>query len=131
MLLLHGSPNERTKALDSAGRPHPLVAVVSAVLAYVKDEALNFLRHATPTPVTADQVRWVVTVPAVWSDEARSFMRLAAHRAGCVRGSIRLIIPLGGECVRASWRLQVDHRARVHAPDAGPGARVRLPCHGG
>lgn len=30
--------------------------------------------------------RWVLTVPAIWDDEARSFMRFAAEKAGIVGG---------------------------------------------
>ena len=83
MLLLKGTPNEKTLVNDSRGRPFPLLRVVAELLSFVKREALKELSNAMPHPVTAAQVRWVITVPAVWSDEAKGFMRLAALHAGC------------------------------------------------
>ena len=32
------------------------------------------------SPPKASDIRWVLTVPAIWNDESKSFMREAAYR---------------------------------------------------
>ncbi len=167
MMLLNGTPTEATMAIDTSGRPFPLMKVVEELLRFVSSEALRELCKAVPKPVTADQarraaratapalrlrcqqlpwsllppdtsvsalapdlpqVRWVVTVPAMWSDEAKGFMRLAALRAGCVM--VRL--PLSGQAHAApplTRAPQPDNGAKLFAPGAGHRARVRGARH--
>jgi hypothetical protein len=62
------------------------------------------------------QVRWVVTVPAVWRDVAKSFMRKAAHEAGCVVGG-------GPAFARPAGRL----RATLTPPSARAHQRSLIP----
>ena len=31
-------------------------------------------------PIRSDQIRWVITVPTIWSNKAKQFMRSAAHK---------------------------------------------------
>ena len=38
--------------------------------------------HALTPPIFITPLRWVLTVPAIWDDEARKFMRFAAEQAG-------------------------------------------------
>jgi hypothetical protein len=37
--------------------------------------------HSLPL-VAADRTYWVLTVPAIWDEAGKAFMRRAAHRAG-------------------------------------------------
>lgn len=53
--------------------------VFSATLRYFRDHALRELTDALGHKVTADEVRWVVTVPAIWRQQAKQFMREAAY----------------------------------------------------
>jgi hypothetical protein len=77
MLLLNGTPTEATMAIDSAGRPFPLIKVVAELLRFVKADALRELSNAVPQPVTADQARCAL-VHAAFSVSLR---RLAAASA--------------------------------------------------
>lgn len=62
---------------DEAGKEMPALVVFSESLKYLKqslyDEAKN--QH---TDITLSDIKWVVTVPAIWPDPAKSFMRKAA-----------------------------------------------------
>jgi hypothetical protein len=60
----------------------PLADAVAAVLGAVAAEAADRLRSLGVAPA---DVAWVVTVPAIWDDEAKALMREASVRAGIVR----------------------------------------------
>eukprot|EP00960_Hanusia_phi_P077200 768663-Hanusia_phi.AAC.5 len=62
-----------------------LRTVLSQSLRYVKEEAMATLNRSSAMVFTADHVKWVVTVPAIWSDCAKAMMRKAAFDAGLIR----------------------------------------------
>ena len=44
------------------------------------DEAVNFIRLETrDNGFKADDIQWVLTVPAIWTPRAKQFMREAAY----------------------------------------------------
>ena len=51
----------------------------SCTLRYFLDHALRELTDAIGNKVLMDEVRWVVTVPAIWRQQAKQFMREAAY----------------------------------------------------
>ena len=85
------------KALN--GKRVPLIDVIKQTLLYVKGEALKECGRALPNGLTASECQWVVTVPAIWADEAKGFMRTAAYKAGLIASedSRRLILALEPE----------------------------------
>ena len=78
---------ERTVHALGADVAVPLVLAVAKVLEAVRIEAADRLGALGVRPA---EVAWVVTVPAIWSDEAKHFMREAAVRAGIVGGATGL-----------------------------------------
>ena len=71
--LLHMDAN--AIALD--GRELPLMKVISESLKYIADKAIEKLTEQVGK-VVKTKVRWVLTVPALWSEEHKFFMRKAA-----------------------------------------------------
>lgn len=55
------------------------LTVFSLVLKFLKDHALRELGDVSGRVVLADDVRWVVTIPAIWRSSAKQFMRQAAY----------------------------------------------------
>ncbi|KXZ46436.1 hypothetical protein GPECTOR_43g872 [Gonium pectorale] len=52
---------------------------------YVLQHLQSIAPHGAPNALTArGLVRWCLTVPAMWSDEAKGAVRRAAHRAGLI-----------------------------------------------
>ncbi|XP_022800568.1 heat shock 70 kDa protein 12A-like [Stylophora pistillata] len=50
---------------------------------FLKEEALEGIRERTGDEVYgAEEIQWVLTVPAIWTLKARQFMREAAYEAG-------------------------------------------------
>jgi len=48
----------------------------------LKDEILLKLNQSKAGEITTNDVLWMITIPAIWTDEARQFMSEAARKAG-------------------------------------------------
>lgn len=82
MHLLHMHSNAR--AIDS--RELPLMPIVRETLRYISNKALAKLKEQVGK-VVPTKIRWVLTVPALWSEEHKLFMRKAAVEAGIVEST--------------------------------------------
>ena len=65
------------KILDELGREFLLLDVVSEALRYLNDNLIADLKLRLDNFEENDVLR-VITVPAIWSDSARNFMKEAA-----------------------------------------------------
>lgn len=68
--LLQARNGKRMRALD----------IFSKALEYLKDKALEAIHKQSGVEYTAEEVLWVVTVPAIWKQSAKQFMREAAYK---------------------------------------------------
>lgn len=64
---------------DITGKQLPLVTVLSHTVKYLTDHCLGVLRTRIPDVTFAD-VLFVLTVPAIWPDQAKRLMRGAAKK---------------------------------------------------
>jgi len=55
------------------------MTVFSSIIGHLKTHLLNLLK-TRGTEVKNDDIHWVLTVPAIWSDSAKQFMREAAQK---------------------------------------------------
>lgn len=53
--------------------------VFSLSIQYLKDHFLNKIREQI-AELDIDDISWVLTVPAIWSDGAKQFMRSSAEK---------------------------------------------------
>ncbi|XP_060585439.1 heat shock 70 kDa protein 12B-like [Ruditapes philippinarum] len=61
----------------------PAKTVISLSIQYMKDDLMSVLQQRTfGCGIKADEIHWVLTVPAIWNDAAKQFMREAAHEVG-------------------------------------------------
>jgi hypothetical protein len=106
----------------------PLVVAIGKVLEAVAKEAIDRLRSLSVNP---SEVGWVITVPAIWDDQAKSITREAAVLAGINgnEGSPPLLLCLEPEgAIVASM---VDASAEIQSGMAiGSGVMI-LDCGGG
>jgi molecular chaperone DnaK (HSP70) len=79
MHLLHLHDN----AVSVDGREMNLMVVISESLRFIADKAMKKLEEQVGKLVKA-KIRWVLTVPALWSEEHKQFMRKAALNAGII-----------------------------------------------
>ncbi|XP_064630076.1 heat shock 70 kDa protein 12A-like isoform X2 [Lineus longissimus] len=83
-MLLHHNPelNEKTMIPASNGKEVPAVNVFAHSLMFFKEHALQELSDQSTIKILNEDVRWVITVPAIWKQPAKQFMRQAAYKAG-------------------------------------------------
>jgi hypothetical protein len=63
---------------DEMGRKMSAMDVFSASIKYLKDHLMNRCQQQLPDATDTD-IRWVLTVPAIWNDTSKQFMREAAQ----------------------------------------------------
>ncbi|KAL5021285.1 hypothetical protein ScPMuIL_000440 [Solemya velum] len=76
---------------DENGRAFLAISVFALSIQYFKEHFLYALRSHN-TGMTANDVQWVLTVPAIWSHHAKQFMREAAIQAGIEGKRLRLAL---------------------------------------
>lgn len=59
----------------------PAEELVSLSIKALKDSLINEIKETGKYPETDLKIRWVLTVPAIWDDEAKLFMRECARKA--------------------------------------------------
>ena len=62
---------------DINGKSMRAITVFAMAFRYLKDHMLSVLRTQTVGMKETD-IRYVITVPAIWTDKAKQFMREAA-----------------------------------------------------
>ena len=61
------------------GKSMPALTIFSYALRFFKEHALQELSDQSSTKILNEDVRWVITVPAIWKAPAKQFMRQAAY----------------------------------------------------
>jgi len=81
-----------SKLRDTTGKQMKALDVFCIVFCHLKQTILRQINSskAARFPITSDDVGWIITIPAIWTDEARQFMREAATNAGLTK--IRLVL---------------------------------------
>ncbi|KAL3861280.1 hypothetical protein ACJMK2_007323 [Sinanodonta woodiana] len=81
-MILHHTENLTLETdLESANkRSMKAIVVFTAALKYVADHVYETIKHAHGN-VSKSNIMWVLTVPAIWRDTAKMFMRKAAEEA--------------------------------------------------
>ena len=62
---------------DETGKQLPALVVFSESIKYLKQSLLEEAKKQQ-TDIRADDIKWILTVPAIWYDPAKTFMRRAA-----------------------------------------------------
>jgi molecular chaperone DnaK (HSP70) len=108
----------------------PLLTVVAHTLRFISQQAFNKLREQVGK-VTAARIRWVLTVPALWSEEHKLFMRKAAQQADIIDSANSANLLLCLEPEGASIQCREDSESGVRT-QMGKGKVVMvLDCGGG
>ncbi|EPY82157.1 HSPA12B-like protein [Camelus ferus] len=81
------------------GKKVKALEIFAFALQYFKEQALKELSDQAGSEFENSDVRWVITVPAIWKQPAKQFMRQAAYQAGLAspENSEQLIIALEPE----------------------------------
>ncbi|ELT96722.1 hypothetical protein CAPTEDRAFT_196633 [Capitella teleta] len=81
MQLKHtGKLDRDSMSMASNQRSLPLMDIFTMTIRYLKDHLLESVNKRHGRSVDSEKIRWVITVPAIWSDAAKQFMREAASK---------------------------------------------------
>ena len=69
--------NRGTILKDDKGLEMPAMTVFSECIRYLKGQLIQLCEHRS-YGLNVDEIHWVITVPAIWNDTAKQFMREAA-----------------------------------------------------
>ncbi|CAL1578516.1 unnamed protein product [Knipowitschia caucasica] len=108
---LQAANGKRVKALD----------IFAYALAFFREQALKELSDQTGGDFDNSDVRWVITVPAIWKMAAKQFMREAAYKSGLVSRETpeQLIIALEPEAASIYCRkLRLHQMVDLTSPQA-------------
>ncbi|XP_053408430.1 heat shock 70 kDa protein 12A-like [Mercenaria mercenaria] len=98
---------KETIAMDEMGKELLAVDVFAMSIKFMADDLMAVVNQRLTGIIMETDIHWVLTVPAIWSDPAKQFMRLAAIKAGI--GTERLTIVLEPEAASLYCRhLPVD-----------------------
>ena len=64
---------------DDKGKKMEAMKVFSAAIGYLKDHLLSTCEKQL-TDIKDSDIKWVLTVPAIWNDPSKQFMREAAEK---------------------------------------------------
>jgi hypothetical protein len=66
------------------GTEKPAIKVFASALRYIQRRLLDFINQAMSggSRIDNSDIRWVLTIPCIWSDAAKDVMRQAAKQAG-------------------------------------------------
>mmetsp|Transcript_18256 Transcript_18256/g.17949 ORF Transcript_18256/g.17949 Transcript_18256/m.17949 type:complete len:474 (+) Transcript_18256:22-1443(+) len=109
MHLLH--MDENAVSLDA--RELPLMKVISESLKYIADKAVEKLTEQIGKVINS-KIRWVLTVPALWGEDHKQFMRKAAMNAGIIDSlnSPNLLLSLEPEGASIQCREDAEENIR-------------------
>lgn len=79
------------KIKEENGKEMESLTVFKFSIQYLKEHLMNVVRNSSPDVRNTD-VRWVITVPAIWKDSAKKFMRQAANQAGIEPDQIEIAL---------------------------------------
>ena len=96
-------------AKSQNNKPYKLMDLITRSLGFLKDHALEKIKIGFGGAVvgSAYDCKWVLTVPAIWTDFGKAFMRWAAYKAGMVYNeqSNNLVLVLEPEAASLAVKL--------------------------
>lgn len=120
--------NVEATAVD--GRSLPLMEVIKYTLKYISEQALQKLQEQVGKVVPA-KIRWLLTVPALWSEEHKMFMRKAAVAANIIDSTNSQNLLLCLEPEGASIQCREDAEKTVREQMGKNSIVMVLDCGGG
>ncbi|XP_032551336.1 heat shock 70 kDa protein 12A isoform X2 [Chiroxiphia lanceolata] len=118
-----GNLTMETDLTAANGKKVKALEIFAYALQFFKEQALKELSDQGGSDFENTEVRWVITVPAIWKQPAKQFMRQAAYKAGMAspENPEQLIIALEPEAasiycrkLRLHQMIELSSRAPVN-----------------
>ncbi|XP_053378885.1 heat shock 70 kDa protein 12B-like [Mercenaria mercenaria] len=82
----------QTTLEDETGKTLPAKLVFSLAINFLKNDLLDECHKQLADVLEEDDILWVLTVPAIWNDAAKQFMRETAEDAGIKRSKLMIAL---------------------------------------
>ncbi|XP_060578823.1 heat shock 70 kDa protein 12B-like [Ruditapes philippinarum] len=77
---------------DEMGKSMIALNVFAIAIEYLVGDMMKSVNDTLKTPLKKDDVHWVLTVPAIWTDAAKQFMREAAVQADLLTNKLTIAL---------------------------------------
>ncbi|XP_060594826.1 heat shock 70 kDa protein 12A-like isoform X2 [Ruditapes philippinarum] len=77
---------------DEMGKSMVALNVFAMAIEYLVGDMMKSVKDKLTSAVEKDEVHWVLTVPAIWTDAAKQFMREAAVQAGLATNKLTIAL---------------------------------------
>ncbi|XP_070579297.1 heat shock 70 kDa protein 12A-like [Ptychodera flava] len=113
--------------------------VLKFALKYMAEQSLAKIRSETGRQISFKNIKWVITVPAIWKPSSKQLMREAAKQAGMLpRGDDQLVIALEPQaasihckkCKSSDFHVPSNRKDELQVQSEGTSYLV-LDCGGG
>lgn len=92
MALNHETLTRDLPIEDEMGKSLPALRVFSLSIKYLTDHLIGICQDKVAGALTKEDFHWVITVPAIWSDAAKQFMRESAKEANLNTEKVKLAL---------------------------------------
>ncbi|KAL3863755.1 hypothetical protein ACJMK2_005492 [Sinanodonta woodiana] len=119
---------------DMTGKSMRAVDIFAACIKYLKDHLLDQINGDNEyVTVIAPDIHWIITVPAIWNDSAKQFMREAAREAGIDDDSLTIALEpeVASMYCKAKARTQVNSATNQDSEPFQPGTKYLVLDLGG
>jgi molecular chaperone DnaK (HSP70) len=113
------------------GREMPLMTVIAESLKYISNKAIAKLEEQIGKVMNLKKIRWVLTVPALWGEDHKLFMKKAAVQAGIIDHSSSTQLLLCLEPEGASIQCREDAEETLKSEMLKNDIVMVLDCGGG
>ncbi|KAK3611893.1 hypothetical protein CHS0354_021328 [Potamilus streckersoni] len=120
VLIKENKLSRSTVINDVSGKKMLAMDVFSSAIKVLKDNIMKDLRGQS-TPILNSDIQWVLTVPAIWDDAAKQFMRFAANQAGIPNESLMLVLEPDAAAMSASCSSMFAEGEKCMILDCGGG----------
>ncbi|XP_033743258.1 heat shock 70 kDa protein 12B-like [Pecten maximus] len=116
-MLLHNNKTlgRSTLIKDINGEMMPAKTIFSMAIRYLREHLLGMAQKQVVSDLDEGMIGWVITVPAIWDEGAKQFMREAAQVAGICTDYLKLAL----EPEAASLYCMKEHAIRVCEESTG------------
>ncbi|KAH3704788.1 heat shock 70 kDa protein 12A-like [Dreissena polymorpha] len=92
LFINQGTIGRSTMLEDETGKQLTALTVFSLTIKHLQDDLFEALNLKMAGGISRKDIHWVLTVPAIWNDSAKQFMRMAAREAGTEMGHLNLAL---------------------------------------
>ncbi|XP_052795593.1 heat shock 70 kDa protein 12A-like [Mya arenaria] len=103
-----------TMVEDISGKKMPALTIFSMAIRYLKEQLMETLHLRIPD-ISESDILYVITVPAIWSDGAKQFMKEAAKQAGIDSDQVGLALEPEAAAIWCQ-HIQTDVKGEMSKP---------------